>query len=202
MVRRCGHICRAERPVMFIPPRRIVPAVGSISLTVSRAVVDLPHPDSPTMPSVSPARTEKEIPSTANTEPILRPKMPRRTGKCLARSSTSRTGADSGMRDLCGALRMPAGREMARRLLLERGHGAAALIGGKRATGGEHTTWRARAEARQHAGDLGETRLPRLAAAVDPRHGAEQAYRVGMTRAAEQRRDRRFLHFAPRIHDY
>jgi hypothetical protein len=36
------------------------PDVGSISLTIMRAAVDLPQPDSPTTPSVSPAKTEKE----------------------------------------------------------------------------------------------------------------------------------------------
>src|SRR5262245_6884988 len=196
MVRRCCHISRADKPVMTNPSRRMVPAVGSISLTIMRAAVDLPHPDSPTMPSVSPARTEKEMPLTAKTEPNRRPNMPRRTGKCLTRPSTSRTVTGSGMLGLCSALRMPAGRQMARRLLLERRHSAAALLGGKRAAGGECTTRRTRAKARQHAGNLGQARVLRLAAAVDPRHGAEQAHRVGMTRAAEQSGDRRLLHLA------
>ena len=37
---------------------------------MQRASVDLPQPDSPTMPSVSPSRTEKLTPSTAFTAPI------------------------------------------------------------------------------------------------------------------------------------
>ena len=37
-----------------------------------RAVVDLPQPDSPTMPSVSPRRTSKMTPSTACTAPTSR----------------------------------------------------------------------------------------------------------------------------------
>ena len=35
----------------------------------SRAVVDLPQPDSPTMPSVSPLKTSRSTPSTARTMP-------------------------------------------------------------------------------------------------------------------------------------
>ncbi len=34
----------------------ICPAVGAISRTMQRATVDLPEPDSPTIPSVSPRR--------------------------------------------------------------------------------------------------------------------------------------------------
>ncbi len=35
------------------PPKRTVPASGSINLRIRRASVDFPQPDSPTMPSVS-----------------------------------------------------------------------------------------------------------------------------------------------------
>src|SRR6516162_2180712 len=194
MARRCRHISRADRPVMSKPARRMTPAVGLISLTIMRAAVDLPQPDSPTMPSVSPARTAKEMPSTANTEPNRRPKMPRRTGKCLTRPSTSRTIAGSGMRVLLSALRMPAGREMAGHLLLQRWRGVTALLGGKRAAWSERTAHGARTEDRQHTGNFGEARLPLLTAPVDPRHGAQQAHRIGMTWVAEQSGNRRLLH--------
>ena len=40
---------------MSCPSKRIVPAVGSSRRRISRAVVDLPQPDSPTIPSVSPS---------------------------------------------------------------------------------------------------------------------------------------------------
>ena len=46
------------------------PSVTSSSRTMQRASVDLPQPDSPTMPSVSPCRTSNETPSTACTLPI------------------------------------------------------------------------------------------------------------------------------------
>ena len=61
-----------------------------------RPVVDLPQPDSPTRPSVSPALTSKETPQTAWTSPTLwRTNFPPRTGKCFTRFSTWRSGAPS-----------------------------------------------------------------------------------------------------------
>ena len=62
---------------------------------MQRASVDLPQPDSPTIPSVSPDLTEKLTPSTAFTAPICFWKMiPRVTGKCfLTSSTTSRSSA-------------------------------------------------------------------------------------------------------------
>src|SRR4051812_22519334 len=71
------------------PSNRIEPSVGSISRSSSRAVVDLPQPDSPTRPSVSPRMTSKLTPSTALTAPTWRWKKPARIGKCLKRPSTS-----------------------------------------------------------------------------------------------------------------
>ena len=47
------------------------PDVGLISCSTDRPVVDLPHPDSPTRPSVSPAAMVKETPHTAWTTPTL-----------------------------------------------------------------------------------------------------------------------------------
>ena len=58
------------------PANVIEPLVGSVSRSSSRAVVDLPQPDSPTSPSVSPRRTSKETPSTALTAPTCRRKKP------------------------------------------------------------------------------------------------------------------------------
>ena len=54
---------------MLRPLNTMSPEVGSSSLVITRPVVDLPQPDSPTSPSVSPALTEKETPSTARTAP-------------------------------------------------------------------------------------------------------------------------------------
>ena len=51
-----------------------------------RASVDLPQPDSPTMPSVSPLSTTNDTSSTACTLPIFRLNRPPRMGKCFLRS--------------------------------------------------------------------------------------------------------------------
>src|SRR6266550_1983025 len=57
---------------------------------MARPVVDLPHPDSPTRPSVSPFSTKKSMPSTARTAPTWRWKMiPCVSGKCIFRALTS-----------------------------------------------------------------------------------------------------------------
>src|SRR5688572_21707634 len=58
-----------------------------------RAVVDLPQPDSPTMPSVSPLATLKSTPSTARTTPLLPlPRSPLLPPKCLVSPRTSSSG--------------------------------------------------------------------------------------------------------------
>src|SRR5438105_1192189 len=59
------------------------PRVGSIKRRMQRPVVDLPQPDSPTSPNVSPLKISKVTPSTARQTSSL-PSM----GKCLARSRT------------------------------------------------------------------------------------------------------------------
>src|SRR5438309_3692099 len=57
---------------------------------MARPVVDFPHPDSPTRPSVSLFSTKKSIPSTARTAPTCRWKMiPCVRGKCILSAFTS-----------------------------------------------------------------------------------------------------------------
>ena len=68
---------RRDMQIIFQDP------VGSISLMIVRPSVVLPHPDSPTRPSVSPVRTARSTPSTAWTWPTVRLKRPARIGKCL-----------------------------------------------------------------------------------------------------------------------
>ncbi len=70
MSRRIGRIAPTPRWVMSVPSNSIFPAVGSSSRVTSRPIVDLPQPDSPTTPSVSPALTVKSMPSTARTAPV------------------------------------------------------------------------------------------------------------------------------------
>ena len=52
-----------------LPSKSISPDVGSIRRSTQRPVVDLPQPDSPTSPSVSPRAISKSTPSTARTLP-------------------------------------------------------------------------------------------------------------------------------------
>src|SRR5436305_110349 len=63
------------------------PASRFIRCISSRAVVDLPQPDSPTMPTVSPLAMANDTSSTARTV-LLLPNRPPRTGKCLVEGLT------------------------------------------------------------------------------------------------------------------
>ena len=71
MLRRARRSSRAAEPghVLAAAPRSS-PTVGRSSPMSSLASVDLPQPDSPTMPSVSPRRRSRLTPSTARTAPI------------------------------------------------------------------------------------------------------------------------------------
>jgi hypothetical protein len=81
--RRTSRIRRREKPVMSWPLKMILPSVGTSSLMTVRPSVVLPQPDSPTRPSVSPARSDRSTPSTAWTWPTRRLKTPAVIGKCL-----------------------------------------------------------------------------------------------------------------------
>ena len=52
---------------MSLPSKMIAPPVGVSSRVISRPVVDLPQPDSPTSPSEPPSTTSNDTPSTACT---------------------------------------------------------------------------------------------------------------------------------------
>ena len=69
----------------------ISPASRFIRCINSRAVVDLPQPDSPTMPTVSPLAIENETSSTARTVLRLANRSPR-TGKCFVSPLTCSSG--------------------------------------------------------------------------------------------------------------
>src|SRR3954464_9785110 len=90
MSRRSGLRSLRDMWAMSRPRYVIDPLVGSSRRVMRRAVVDLPQPDSPTRPSVSPRNTAKLTPSTACTAPTcLRSRMPFVSGKCLTRSRIS-----------------------------------------------------------------------------------------------------------------
>src|SRR5437660_6269132 len=65
--RRCSRIALFERLARSRSRNNTCPDVGSIKRRIARPRVDLPQPDSPTKPSVSPARMSRETPSTALT---------------------------------------------------------------------------------------------------------------------------------------
>ncbi len=142
---------------MSRPSISMLPPVGSISRSTVRPTVDLPQPDSPTRPSVSPARIEKLTPSTANTVPAARCNSPLRTGKCFLRSRTSSTaGADASAMAVTEQFgRAPARRPVARPFLLvgrifARGSGRSAC-----AQRGANTQPAGRSvKSRHHAGDF------------------------------------------------
>src|SRR5207237_6624223 len=71
----------------------MVPAVGASAASTSFEVVVLPHPDSPTSPSVSLALIVKLIPSTALTSARRAPKSEAPIGKYFWRLRTARSGA-------------------------------------------------------------------------------------------------------------
>jgi hypothetical protein len=64
-----GLLVRRFSPSKRISPPTIRPPGSGTSRRIERHVIDLPEPDSPTIPSVSPRRTEKVAPSTAFTTP-------------------------------------------------------------------------------------------------------------------------------------
>jgi len=70
------RISSRESELRFTPLKVTVPAVGSINRINIRAVVDLPQPDSPTRPNVSPGAISKVISETAFTWPTVRLKIP------------------------------------------------------------------------------------------------------------------------------
>src|SRR6478609_3610759 len=95
MLRRIRRRSLPLAVTMSWPSNSAEPPVGFSSPQSRRATVDLPQPDSPTSPSVSPGYRSKETPSTALTAPIFfLNRMPRVSGKCLTMSLTCRTGSE------------------------------------------------------------------------------------------------------------
>src|SRR5262245_26329820 len=97
MLRRSRWRPAASTDVTSVASSRTEPDVGLMRRSTQRATVDLPQPDSPTSPKVSPVAMSKETPSTARTSE-RRPRMASsqapspRMGKFLARPSTLSNG--------------------------------------------------------------------------------------------------------------
>ena len=168
-----------------MPSKRIVPEVGSISRSTSRAVVDLPQPDSPTSASVSPRFSVNEMPSTARTTPTVLPSTrPLRTLKCLARSSTSssdthETSTSTGAR--MQAALMAFAEQAQWRILHRAGRGRRT----RSADGTGSPDGRSNG-----AGTVPSIASRRSRVLIDLRDAAEQPQRVGMLRVVEDRRRR------------
>src|SRR5829696_8987783 len=79
--RRSSDAASRFSPANRISPPTILPGAET-SLITDSAVIDLPHPDSPTSPSSSPSPRWKLTPSTARTTPA-------RVGNCVIRFLTS-----------------------------------------------------------------------------------------------------------------
>src|SRR5690242_13253315 len=176
---------------MSLPPRRIAPSVGSIRRNTVRPTVDLPQPDSPTSPRVSPSRIEKLTPSTANTVPPARCIRPLCSGKCFFNPLTSSTGAPF---LASGALiavsiefvRAPAGGPVARPLLLVIRIAFAAEFDRMLAARREHASGRQIGQGRHGAGNLLQALdRGRLLSAHQRqfRNRGHQPVRIGMLRA-------------------
>ena len=187
MRRRCGRMAPGSRLRDVVAARAgCVPAVGSISRSTVLPSVDLPQPDSPTRPSVSPWR-DREADAVDRPAPRRRARCskPPRTGKCLTRSSTSSTG--SLMRAaIRHALRPPSRRRCGRppASTQRRRLGAAAL--GRAARSAARR--RSRRSARVSDGTMPgissrRGRVPPRRRRVEPRDRRQQAARVGMQRA-------------------
>src|SRR6202011_2039141 len=80
----------------------ISPASRFIRCINSRAVVDLPQPDSPTIPTVSPLAMANDTSSTARTVLRALNKSPR-TGKCLVSPLTCSSGCAAPPRSSIGS---------------------------------------------------------------------------------------------------
>src|SRR3954471_16854761 len=65
--RLCSRSWLGERCARSLPRKNAWPLVGSVSRRRARPRVDLPQPDSPTSPRVSPGKMSSETPSTALT---------------------------------------------------------------------------------------------------------------------------------------
>src|SRR6202046_1591441 len=95
---RISRICAAPSGTRSVPRSRIAPAAmwppGGSSCMIDIAVMVLPHPDSPTSPTVSPWLTVSETPSTGCTR-SLRRRISVRRPSISRRSVTEHTSSSS-----------------------------------------------------------------------------------------------------------
>src|SRR3989454_1163785 len=175
----------------------MIPPVGCSRSSTIFPVVVLPHPDSPTSPSVLPGSMEKEMSSTARTTATWREKIPRFTGKCLTRFLASRTGpAIVAIPSPRRGSRQPATARLSVRDAVLGGRLRAAAVHDLRAARVERAARRGCRRVRRLAVDRGEP----LATVTDPRNGLEERLRVGVRRRVVDLPDRAGLDQASRVH--
>src|SRR5262245_22484380 len=97
---RRARSARLSMAVTALSWKRTSPEVGSMRRRIDRPVVDLPHPDSPTRPRVSPAMMSKVTSSTACTRATSLEKRPPRMGKYFLRRSEEHTSELQSLRHL------------------------------------------------------------------------------------------------------
>ena len=156
------------------------PLVGSIRRRTVRATVDLPQPDSPTRPSVSPSPIVKLTPSTACTVPTVRRSSRLRTGKCFMRSDDFEQWRGA---SVMAALRVrprastPPDDGVPHRLqrrVFARGSARSASVAARR----EGAAGRQVGQRRHHAGNFGQPRVRRRRRAAGHRAGSRPSARA------------------------
>src|SRR5580704_5460300 len=182
--------------VTFTPLNHTSPEVGSISRRMQRPVVDLPQPDSPTNPNVSPAPRSKLTSLTAWTSSTSRDKMPPLRMKLFARSFTRSRGSFIAPWSLQDACYLVACRDFA-----QRRRGFEAGRAGERATRRETAAWHRIEQAWHDAGDRLEAGFAR-SRPVDARDRADQTLRIRVSRLSEELFDRRLLDDLAGIHHH
>src|SRR6185436_1942892 len=197
MLRRTALNALPDSWAMSSPWNRIWPAVGSSRRISSLAVVDLPQPDSPTSPRVSPLYSNRSTPSTACTAPIcLLKTMPLVRGKCLTSPRTSRTG--SSVLDAAIEGLLP---EVARAAAVARD-----VVQWRHLLDADGLRVGAARVERTAGGDAGQVRrdaldgVQLLTLEVHPGDGGQQPLGVGMGRAGIEVHDGCLLDQAPGIH--
>src|SRR5687767_10387469 len=186
---------RLSSVVTFLFSNQISPDVGSMSLRIVRPVVDLPQPDSPTSPRVSPGMTSNDTSSTAWTRATSRESSPPRIGKYFLRFRTLRSGSAMGSSSVEEAGHLVAWPHFLERRRVVEMHGF-----GQRAARREAAARpRLAAQGRDGAGNRLELLLPG-GRHVDARDRAQQSLRVRVERLLEQLAHRCFLHHLGAVH--
>src|SRR5258708_15771056 len=121
MFRRRWRSSDLDRVDRSRPSKKTLPEVGSISRRISRPSVDLPEPDSPTSPSVSPATTCRLTAVTALTVSLFPPSNPADpAANSLVRFSVRTNALAAAVAALWTALDTDAGDILMWSLLLQR----------------------------------------------------------------------------------